>query len=438
MILFYMKLDKTRQSKHSIFCMKVPAFRLLLFLVGLFLLILTSCHGGGSSRAVLWTDRPEFAFYAQYFNASQDRFKIEVRFFDSPAQRLTESGEHPDIVVASWLRSASTRALFRPLDSLFSRDGLDKSSFYPPLLALGHFGRRQYLIPVNFNIPAIVFPREFSDSHSNPFTIEMTEIKERGKAFNTVANRAFTRMGFSPLSNAEFLFIIATFFGAGFREGAPIAWDTQAMEQAVTWIRQWITEANTSIQMEDDFVSKFYFEPPERLVNAGRVLYIHMNSSRFFTLPEERRNNLDFRWIAADEMIPLDEWGVYFGIHKRTRARGAAEAFAKWFFSTETQRMLLEEKRRKRLNETSFGIAGGFSAMRTVTEQVFPQFYPSLLGRMPPDNFLTPTSILPRNWLAIKERVVLPYLRDRARHTDQNDIRPLERRIIDWYRLNRG
>ena len=424
------------------FRMKVKASRPVarLFLAGLLALAalsLASCRGG-SNRAVLWTDRPELAFYVQHFNASQDRFKVEVRYFESPAQRLTESTEHPDMVVASWLRSAPTRGLFRPLDSLFARDGLDQASFYPPLLSLGHFGRRQYLIPVNFNIPAIVFTREFSDSHSNPFTIEMQEIKERGKSFNAVANRAFTRMGFSPLSNAEFLFLVTNFFGAAFREGAPIAWDMQAMDQAIAWIQQWIAEANTSIQMEDDFASKFYFEPPERLVNAGRVLYIHMNSSRFFTLPEDRRMNLDFRWIAADEMIPLDEWGVYFGIHKRTRARGAAEAFAMWFFTAETQRMLMEEKRRKRLNESSFGIAGGFSAMRTVTEQVFPQFYPSLLGRMPPDNFLTPTNVLPRNWVAIKERVVLPYLRDRARHSGPSEIRPLERRIIDWYRLNSG
>ncbi|MCL2233758.1 MAG: hypothetical protein FWB99_11860 [Treponema sp.] len=418
--------------------MKVPRFISRLFLSALVLALLASlvsCHAA-SNTAVLWTDRPELAFYAQYFNAGQDRFKVEVRYFSSPAQRLAESGEHPDIVVASWLRSAETKALFRPLDSLFTRDGLDPAAFYPSLLELGVSGRRQYLLPVNFNIPAIVFPGEFSEGHSNPFIIEMEEMKERARDFNVVANRAFSRVGFSPLSNAEFLLIVANFFGAAFREASPIAWDIQAMEHAVTWIQHWIVEANTSIQMEDDFVSKFYFEPPERLVNTGRVLYIHMNSSRFFTLPEEHRRNLDFRWIAANESIPLDE-SVYFGIHRRSRARAASEAFARWFFTAETQRMLLEEKRRKRLNETSFGIAGGFSAMRTVTEQVFPQFYPGLLGRMPPDNFLTPANILPSNWLAIKERVVLPYLQDRARHT-QHEVRPLDRRIVDWYRLNRG
>jgi hypothetical protein len=136
-------------------------------------------------------------------------------------------------------------------------------------------------------------------------------------------------------------------------------------------------------------------------------------------------------------MIPLDEWNVFFGIHKKTRAKKAALAFTEWFFRAETQRMLLETSRKKRLMETSFGIAGGFSAMRTVTEEVFPQFYPGLLGRMPPESSLSPPNILPRNWMKMKEQVVLPYLHERIRHSGQNEIRSLERRISDWYRLNR-
>ena len=75
--------------------------------------------------------------------------------------------------------------------------------------------------------------------------------------------------------------------------------------------------------------------------------------------------------------------------------------------------------------------------MKTVTEQIFPQFYPDLLGHIPPDNYLLPPNILPRNWMEIKERVLLPYLREKIRSTNQEEVRPLERRITDWYRLNR-
>ena len=162
-----------------------------------------------------------------------------------------------------------------------------------------------------------------------------------------------------------------------------------------------------------------------------------MDSSRFFTLPEERRTNLDFRWVSANEMIPLDEWSLYYGIHRRTKAFNGAKAFTQWFFTAETQRLLLEAAKSKRLNETSYGIAGGFSAMRTVTEQVFPAFYPDLLGRMPPESYLSPPNILPHNWTSVKERVILPYLRERVRNSSGDEVRPLERRVNDWYRLNR-
>jgi ABC-type glycerol-3-phosphate transport system substrate-binding protein len=396
-----------------------------------------SCGSGNSGVLSLWTDRPEFVFYAEQFNIAQDRYKVEVHYFESPAQKLTDGTEYPDIAAASWLKSASTRALFRPLDSLFDDETLSRGAFYPRLLALGSIDGKQYLLPVAFNIPAIVFSRDHSQLLSNPFTISMEEIMEQGKAYNAETNGIYTRMGFSPSWNDEFLFITATLFNTGFRESNPLAWDPAALERAVMWVQQWIAGANTSIQTEDDFAFKYLYDPPEKLVSSGRILFTYTDSSDFFILPEEQQADLDFRWIAENDTIPLDEWNLYFGIHKKTKERKAAVAFTQWFFNTDTQRQLLASSRAKRLLETSFGIGGGFSAMRNVTEQVFPLFYPGLLGRMPPESFLSPSNILPRNWMTLKERVILPYLHDRIRRESRDEIRSLERRITDWYRLNR-
>jgi len=411
--------------------------KILFCLAAMTFVSFVSCALGSSNRIVLWTDRPEFALYGEYFNASQDKYKVEVRYFEFPAYKLTETDVYPDIVAASWIKSASVRSFFKPLDSVFNKDGLNRSDFYPRLLSLGVVDDRQYILPVNYNIPAMVFLRESRNPPSNPFTIEMEEIKEKSKAFNVVSNGVYSKMGFSLSSNDEFLFIVAVLFDAAFREASPLAWDSQTLEQSITWVQRWIEEANTSIQVEDDFAFKYFYDPPDKLVNSGRILFTFMDSSSFFTLSEDRRTNLDFRWIAANDRIPLDEGGVYYGIHKKTKALKAAKAFTKWFFSAETQKLLLETAKVSRLNESSFGIAGGFSAMRTVTEQVFPLFYPNLLGRMPPESYLSPPYILPRNWTAIKARVILPYLRDRIRHTSREEVRSLERRVSDWYRLNR-
>ncbi|MDR1030454.1 MAG: hypothetical protein LBL76_06230 [Treponema sp.] len=395
-----------------------------------------SCGFLEPSTAVLWTDRPEFALYTAYFNSSQTRYKVETRYYEALAQRLTETGESPDVVVGNWLKSVSTRSLFKPLDSFFAQDRIAKTAFYPRLLALGNIDATQYLFPVAFNIPAIVFARANGSLLSNPFTITFEELKTLGTGYNVQRNGMYSRMGFSPAWNDEFFLVATTLFNASFMEANPIAWDAEALDQAIAYMRTWTEASNTSIQAEDEFTFKYFYDPPAKLAASGRILFTYMNSADFFTLTQETRANLNFRWLAEQETIPLFENTVYYGIYKKGKAKKAADAFTQWFFQTETQRLLLEISKNQGLQDTLFGISSGFSAMRTVTEQIFPQFYPSLLGHMPPDGFLSPPKILPQYWDALKEQVILPYLRDRIRQTGEEVPRSLERRITDWYRIN--
>jgi len=409
----------------------------------LLLLMLTalstfSCSPGGSKTAILWADRPEFAFYAGYFNAAQKQYKVETHYYDFPAQKLRENGPYPDIVAGSWLKSVSTRVFFKPLDGHFrGKSGLLRSDFYPKLLAMGNIEGKQYLLPVSFNAPMVVFARDNVEQLSSPFTIGFEEMKKQGKDYNVEARGAYTRMGFSPTWDDLFLFTTATLFNTSFREAEPIAWDSAALDRAMRFAYEWINEANTNIQAVDDFTFKYLYNPPATLALSGRILFTCMDSDRFFTLAEDQQNNLDFRWLAENNTIPLAEESVYLGLAKKGKAPKAAAAFLRWFFSAETQRSLLEMSRQNRMLETSFGVSGGFSAMRPVTEQIFPQFYLGLLGHMPPAEFLSPPNILPVNWMSLKERVILPYLHDRARQSDQEGVYQLERRLADWQRTNR-
>ncbi|MDR2376651.1 MAG: extracellular solute-binding protein [Treponema sp.] len=414
----------------------VGAWGGLSIVLGAILGIFISCNADRARGAVLWTDQTEFAIYADQFNSTQDRYKVEVRYFDSPVQKLAQGLEYPDIVVGNWLKSASTRTLLEPLDKLLKDQSLNEDYFYPRLIALGKIENHQYLLPVSFNIPALVFVRGNESLISNPFTIGLEEIKTLGKEYNQ-ENGGYTRMGFSPAWNDEFLFVTAKLLGAGFREAAPLAWDAQALERAMIYNQQWIKEANTSIQQVDDFTFKYFYDPPAKRLVSGHILFAYMESAELFTMAQERRSTLDFRWIAEANTIPLNEDTVYYGICKKGKARKAAEAFTCWFFQPETQTLLLESARNQRISEISFGIAGGFSALRNVTEQVFPRFYPILLGHIPPEDQLVPPNVLPGNWPALKEKVILPYMHDRIRHDNKEDVAPLEQRINDWIRLNR-
>ncbi len=398
----------------------------------------------------IWTDRPEFALYGDYFNTVQNQYKVTIQYFEYPAEKLiSSSGEYPDIVVASWLKSRVTSAHFRSLNSLLGEKKIPNENFYPHLLELGRIDSNHHLLPVSFNLPALIFAEDNGSKLSNSFTIDFDEIKKLSSDFNVISRGSYTRMGFSPMWNEDFLFLTANLFGASFREAETVsnmwfaqgvthlAWDGAALAGSMDFINSWTQEINTGSQMEEDFTFKYFFEPPARLIQSGRILFSYMKSSVLFTLSEENKNSLDFRWIMEQNKIPIIEDAVFLGIPKKAKSPRAAKAFVRWFFSQESQKQLLEFSKANRINETVFGICGGFSSVAPVTEQIFPLYYPTLLGRMPPEEYLVPPNLFPENWAVIKERVVLPYLRDRARKNSAEDSESLEKRLSEWLRLNR-
>jgi ABC-type glycerol-3-phosphate transport system substrate-binding protein len=387
------------------------------------------------TTAVLWTDRPEFTLYAGWFNAQQDEYKIEAVYLPAPAQSLLRQTEKnaPDLVAAAWLKSGAVRSLFAPLGSLFTRGLLSKENFYPSILQSGCIGEEQYLLPVSFNIPAMVFSAANSGLPSGPFTLSLDELRSLGDAYNSMSRGVYTRMGFSPAWDDGFLFSTVELFNANFREDGPIAWDAAALDQAISCLSEW--SQGQDIQKAADFVYKYFYEPQVRLILSGRILFAYMDSAELFTLPAETASGLDFRWLSGGGAVRISENSVYLGISRQSAVRKAAEAFTVWFFRPETQSLILQQSRTSLLSEGSFGIAGGFSGLRTVNGQIFPQFYPSLLGHSPPEELLTPPNILPGDWPTVKERVLLPWLHERVRNQDPAHD-PLDGRIADWYRVN--
>jgi len=405
-----------------------------------YLLIITallffSCDA--EKTAIIWTDHPEFALYCESFNSSQNQYKIATRYFDYPADEIAKSQNTPDIVVGNWLNNSEAITYFKSLDNILGASKLSRAVFYQKLLNEGKIDKNQFLLPVSFNVPALVFSKGRDIELSNPFTIGFDEIKILSKNFNSEKNGVYTRMGFSPLWDNGFLYVVASLFGASFKEAEPFDWDRDALERSTDYIYNWTHEINTNNKAEEEFQYKYFVEPPEKLLQSGRILFTYMDSEKLFTLNEDYINNIDFRWIADNDKIPLSEASVYIGIPKKAKSVKAAEAFIQWFFKEETQRKLLETSEINYLNEDVFGICGGFSAVASVTEQIYPYFYPELLGRIPPSDFLTPANAFPVSWVKLKERVILPYLQDRTRVEQGNDSLNLEKRIYDWLRVNR-
>jgi hypothetical protein len=180
----------------------------------LLIILLGSCN---VKTAQIWTDRPEFALYGEYFNVVQNKYKIAVKYVEFPVKEISR-GNCPDLIAASWLKNSSTGGTFKNINNLFSAKGLSRATFYQRILAAGRIDRTQYLVPVSFNIPALVFSKERTEQLSNNLTIDFDELQALSKSFNAMNRDVYTRMGFSPLWSDEFLLISAMLSGTSFKE----------------------------------------------------------------------------------------------------------------------------------------------------------------------------------------------------------------------------
>lgn len=401
------------------------------------LLLAVSNRSAGITR--IWTDKPEFITYAEQFNASQNTHRVVIEYRQNPAEALIAAKSMPDIVIGPWLKGERSRTKLIPVDYLFNELSISAKLFYRPLLDLGNIQGHQYLLPVSFNLPAIIFSPENQSFIRDDFTISLDAIRETATEFNTQKNGIYTRMGFSPRWNSEFLYLTARLFDARFEEGSPLfIWQQHALDSALTYLRTWTVESNTSTRAEDDFQFKYLYDPPYKLVTGGRSLFSYMNSEDLFILPPDKLQNIDFRWIRKDNSTPITENITYLGICKKSKNLESAEAFLVWFFSEKTQKELLERSRTMGVMDHSFGIAGGFSSLKPVNEKVFPLFYPSLFGHLPPAEMLTVPRILPNAWLTYKKDIVIPWLQEATAAPEDRikSVPSLESRISGWLKTH--
>ncbi len=404
------------------------------------LLCITGCGQGDTVQtAVLWTDRVEFVSYAELFNAQQSGYRVIVQYRENPAEAVSSAGDEvPDLVIGPWLKNERIRTHFRSLDNLFSGSPLGERSFYRMLLEPGKIQDEQYLIPVSFNLPAVIFSTDNRHLIEDDFILSLDQIREAGAAFNRKNNRRmFTAMGFSPRWDPVFLYTAGVLRNANFREGeSAFFWNSEALEDTVLWLRDWTASVNDSVTAEDDFQFKYLYSPPVKLITSGRCLFAYTTSHELFSLNPENSRNIEFRWIHGDGKIPLIDGVPYLGMHRKAKNRDAARAFILWFFDEAVQKTLIERAREMDVMNLRFGISGGFSSLRNVNERVFQQMYPLLLGHLPPAAALKSPNILPLQWMDMKEHIIIPYLADAVSAKDGDSTESLEERISEWLKQN--
>lgn len=386
------------------------------------IILFSSCNKSAKSavasgeRIVIWTSCAEFAQYTELFNSTHPGSNAVIVYKENPAQELPPAKDElpPDIVIGSWLRTDKTHKQFKSLDYLFDRQAISSSMFYTQLLDAGKVRKTQYLLPVSFNLPAVIFSGDNSTYITGNYMLSLDQIKSIGLNYNEKNQKGtFTKIGFIPSASSDFLYLTTKLYGVDFREEkGHIVWSELRLRNAVNYDRDWITGNNGSAQEEQDFAYKYLFMPDYRQVTSGRTLLAYTTSDKLFGILKAQELNIDYRWIMGDDFIPIEDSFSMTGIYKKARNEQGATEFLLWFFNQENQEKIIERKIGMNLNNESFGIADGFSSMREVTEHVLPIYYNHLLTNLPPAQLLKVPQKLPARWDSYKSVVVEPYLND--------------------------
>ena len=400
-------------------------------IAGLFVLpLLSGCFLIEQKTAILMTNLPEVAAYVEIFNASQSDYRVELMFAEQPAdyQKLV-SDSAPDIVISESLASGSVISAFSPLDKLIET-GFTPSVLYNDLYKLGCREEIPYVLPVSFNIPAIMFKQDNLSKTAAGIILTPARLKAESELFNLLNTDKFRVKGFAPSWDPEFLLYNAFISGSDFSETADgsLIWNNSNLSDSIDFCRDWTENINSGFQDEQDFTLTYCYDPGYKLLNAGRIGYYFTTLREFFTIPADNRSALEFKWLGNDASIPVSEDIVFVGIPAKSDKKHAAREFILWLLREDTQKTLLESAQFKRMR--GFGICGGLSSIVSVNELVMPAYYKRLIGNVPPKEYLDFPENLPSEWASIRSDVIIPWLIDQS--SAKPETGPLAEVLKTW------
>ena len=409
---------------------------MLKFFSVLLAVLFFSCSSGEERPLVIWTDSFSFASYVELFNSLNENTKAIVVYKENPASSLPPAKDElqPDLVVGSYLKNSSVRRYFSPLDFLFDDGRISRVSYYAQLLDYGTVNGKQYVLPVSFNIPAVIYNSRNAEFVKTDHLLSLEDMKAFSADFNAVnKSGAYTSMGWGTSWEKDFIYEATKLNGASYAEkGSSFSWDSAAVDSTLDFLKNWTLKANADTTTEQNFQFRYLYMPRYRQVSTSRCLFAYTTSDRFFALTESQKEGLEFRWLGNNGKIPVEDSIVCMGLYNGSSRIKASEDFISWFFSTDSQRLMLERREKMNLDTVSFGIAGGFSSLKATNENIFPAFYRNLLGNLPGEKNLVLPRMLPLRWESLKERVIIPYLTESVNTDAQTKPVSLEERINNW------
>ena len=263
--------------------------------------------------------------------------------------------------------------------------------------------------------------------------LSFDSIKEISKKYNVKRrDGVYTSMGFGPLWSSDFLYLVFKDKGVFFNVDADsISYTENMFEKNVEFIKDWVEQVNEGAKNEEDFAFKYLYMPFYNQVQSGHCLFSFASSRDILSLPTDKIRDLDFRWICNDGKIQIEDDFVSAGIYSKSKKKAAAKQFIIWLLNEKSQRQILERKFKMNLETDSFGIAGGFSSLKSSTEKIFPLYYRVMISNIPQAERLAAPQTFPANWDRIKKQVVEPHILA-ACSGDNSKYKSINERYMDF------
>lgn len=383
-----------------------------------------------NSTIILWTDKPEMAAYVEEFNSTQNDYRIEIVYKKEPGVSLAQTDFPGDLVISDFLNAPGTIELFSSLTDVYEENKMDLSIFYSGLLDLGYSQEELFLLPVSFNLPTIMFKKAIESENIPAFYMNPEDMESLSNNFNKNSNTDFEVMGFSPRWENQILLINSSLMKTNFQmlNTGVLSWNRQKLLESIEISRKWSNEINGGLEQEEEFTTKFLYDPSYKLIEENRILFYYSSLVNFFGIASEKRKNLDFRWIAVDNKIPVMGNILFTGIPEKAKNRKGAISFIHWFFNSDTQKNLLKSSQIKRMD--TFGFANGFSSLPDINKNELAIIYPNLVGKIPRESSLMFPKVLPLYWTELKNKVIKPWIFEQT-GTNPPEI-TLQAAIEEW------
>lgn len=386
-------------------------------LAGLVLTFLSAC----TTHEVLLIQSPltEFTLYVEEFNdyvrREFPRRTITALHTRNESPYGTPGNEKVDIIISPFLAAEERVSQFANLSRLLPSSFFSRP-FYEDLLKKGKFRNRQYFLPLSFDLPLLLSRIEVEPSVP-PYWINFSELyRDTVRFTDQTANEKLSRTGI--LSVDDILIPTLYHLGLSFHRDSQqfIVWDAQALDGALDIFQEWVRQLGGMDRLLA-FEQTHELDPISTLLAEKKVRFAYLRASEFFSFPQNLQRTLMFRWYMHEENIHVLEGETYVGLLRSSRNSRAAKIFLDWLFTESSQKELLA------IRTNSFGIARGFSSLRSVSELQLPRIHPSLIGAVPLESQLFFASALPAHWEEYQKMVVQPWLRQRLLNQEEASLR---------------